>query len=195
MIERQTARKVSISQLTRGKWVKNSGMEPSYIVTEEGERVARARILGTVVGKFVAEDEGFASVTVDDHTDTIRAKTFKTAKPLDSLAVGEVVDLIGKMKEWNGEVYVMPEIVRKIEDPNIELLRKVEIASKAGRGEKAEDLREKILGIISAEMEGISYDSLIKKSGAAETDVERVVNEILDEGICYEPTPGKIKKI
>lgn len=200
MIERQTARKVRISSLTGGEWVKQEGMEPSFVVTPSGERVARARILGTVVGKFMAEDGGFASITLDDGSDTIRAKTFKGVKPLDAVTTGEVVDVIGKVREWNGEIYLIPEVVHKVDNPNLELLRRLEIAAKihamdSSPQEGKEDLKEQILKIIEGEKEGISYDSLIQKSGKSEQEVEKVINDLLGEGVCYEPTPGKIKKI
>ena len=195
MIERQTARKVRISSLNEGQWVKKEGLEPSFVVTAQGENVARARVLGTVVGKFVAEDENFASITVDDGSDTIRAKTFKTVKPLDTSVIGDVVDVIGKVREWNGEVYIIPEIVAKVENPNLELLRRLEIAAKAPEAPAQEDLRSLVLGIISEAAEGISYDALIQKAGKGEQVVEKVINDLLAEGVCYEPTPGKIKKI
>lgn len=201
MIERQTAKKTDIASLTKGTWVKKEGMEPSYIETGHGERVSRARILGTIVGKFVAEDGNFASVTLDDHTDTLRLKTFKTAKPLDSVEVGQIVDAIGKIREWNGEIYMIPEVVCPV-DPNMELLRKVEIAAKIKEmpskeevQEDKEDLRTKILNSIGKEKDGISYDALLKEAGADEEASEKVINDLLAEGVCYEPTPGKIKKI
>ena len=56
-------------------------------------------------------------------------------------------------------------------------------------------MRGKVLEIIEKERNGVSYDDLIKGTGEKEEDVEKVVNEILAEGICYEPSPGKIKKI
>jgi len=202
MIERQTAKKVRISSLNEGEWVKKEGMEPSFIVTPQGEKVARARILGTVMGKFVSEDESFASATLDDGSDTIRAKTFKTVKPLDTVAVGDLVDVIGKVREWNGEIYIIPEVVYKVENPNIELLRRLEIAAKPQEAEtgeihvdQTEDLRKELLQIIESSAEGISYDSLIQKSGRKEQEVEKIINDLLAEGVCYEPTPGKIKKI
>lgn len=201
MIERQTAKKTDIASLTKGTWVKKEGMEPSYIETGHGERVSRARILGTIVGKFVAEDGNFASVTLDDHTDTLRLKTFKTTKPLDSVEVGQIVDAIGKIREWNGEIYMIPEVVCPV-DPNMELLRKVEIAAKIKEmpskeevQEDKEDLRTKILNSIGKEKDGISYDALLKEAGADEEASEKVINDLLAEGVCYEPTPGKIKKI
>lgn len=204
MIERQTARKVRIASLTQGKWMKQEGMDPSFVVTPQGEKVARARVLGTVVGRFIAEDATFASVTLDDGTDTLRAKTFKTAKPLDTANVGDILDVIGKVREWNGEIYMIPEVVSKVENPNIELLRRLEIAEKlkdfdAGEvkseEQEKEDIRQEVLLVIEKEKAGISYDALLKAIKRKEQDVEKVINDLLSEGVCYEPTPGKIRKI
>lgn len=198
MIERQTAKKVAISSLTRGQWVKNEGMDPSFVVTASGEKVARARVMGTVVGKFVAEDQTFASLTLDDSTDTIRAKIFKGVKPLDTVAVGELVDVIGKVREYNGEVYLIPEVVCKIENPNLELLRRGELLAKGGEPplEGAGDqLRKKILSLIEGDKEGVTYDMILKKADVPEEEVEKVINDLLGEGVCYEPSPGKIRKI
>ncbi|MEM7815885.1 MAG: OB-fold nucleic acid binding domain-containing protein [Candidatus Aenigmatarchaeota archaeon] len=207
MPERMTARKVRIAEITNGRWVKNEGLEPSFVVTPSGEQVSRARIMGTVVSKFVSEDENFASITVDDSTDTIRVKTFKTVKPLDVVQTGDIVDVIGKVREYNAEVYIMPEIVRKIEDPNLELLRRLELIAKARKlmqspipqfisaKEDRANLKKKVLEVIESDKSGVSYSKILEMVNAPETQVESVVNELLDEGICYEPTPGKIRKI
>ena len=210
-MERMTARKIRIADITNGKWVKNEGLEPSFVVTQAGEQVSRARIMGTVVSKFVSEDENFASITVDDSTDTIRAKTFKTVKPLDVISVGDIVDLIGKVREYNAEIYVMPEIVRKILDPNAELLRRLELIVKyrnmqtsgnqapsaqfVSAKEDRASLKKKIAEVIESDKQGIAYSKILEMVQAPETQIESVVNELLEEGICYEPTPGKIRKI
>lgn len=208
-MERMTARKIRIADITNGRWVKNEGLEPSFVVTQTGEQISRARIMGTVVSKFVSEDENFASITIDDSSDTIRAKTFKTVKPLDVIQVGDIVDLIGKVREYNAEIYVMPEIVRKILDPNIEVLRKLELIAKAaklqqGEGQPAQfvsakedraTLKKKVTEVIESEKSGVSYSKILEMVQAPETQIESVVNELLEEGIRYEPTPGKIKKI
>lgn len=229
-IQRLTAKKVRVSDIMSGKWVKREGMEPSFVVTDQGEKVSRARLMGTIVQTFMAEDGNFGSVTLDDGSDTIRAKTFKTVKPLDSFNVGDNVDLIGKVREYNGELYVIPETVTRLQDPNMELLRRLELIKKArelkGRppeatteeqsegvrvsqetGSPAEkdapekkkednsELRKEILDVIGAEPDGIEYGKILEKVKAEEAVVESVINEILAEGICYEPTPGKVKKI
>lgn len=234
-IQRMTAKKVRISDIVKGRWEKKEGMVPSFVVTPDGEEVSRARIMGTVVSVFIAEDGNFASLTIDDATETIRAKTFKTTKPVDSFGVGNMVDVIGKVREYNGEIYIIPEIVTRIEDPNFELLRKLEISIKAGDrktdsskegsgdGDSGEtgmkgsaktkdresktgkagntgkdargDLKREVIRFIESGSDGVEYGKILEKIKAKEADIESVVNEILAEGICYEPTPGKIKKI
>lgn len=218
-VQRMTAKKVRISDLVNGKWVKNEGMTPSFVVTPGGEEVARARIMGTIVSSFASEDESFASITIDDSTETIRAKTFKTTKPLDGLVVGNVVDVIGKVREYMGEIYVIPEIVSRVDDPNLELLRRLEMTRPAGlkagkgksgtekgkqkeseKGEKAEkddrgELKRKVLKFIESGDDGVEYGEILENVKGKEIEIESVVNEVLAEGICYEPTPGRIKKI
>jgi len=234
MPERMTAKKVRIADIAGGEWVQQDGMEPSFVVAKTGEKVSRARVLATIVSKFLSEDGNFGSVTIDDGTDTIRAKCFKDMAPLEKAEIGQLVDLIGKVREYNGEIYVMPEVIRHVSDPNLLLLRKLEImkrnrelkdsggdgvtasgveGAKAGPGGKAvkpekmgddeqakakagsDDLRKKVLGIIGSSKDGIGYAELIKESGQTEDKVDSVVNELLSEGICYEPTPGRIRKI
>jgi RPA family protein len=219
---RQPARKVRILDLMGGTWVKKEGMEPSFVTTPYGEDVARARILGTVVAKFVSEDGNFGSLTLDDGSDTMRAKCFKELDPLEKAEIGDLVDVIGKVREYNEEVYLMPETILKVE-PNWELLRRLELirklrgfkkpaqpagpakeAPQQAPGEKAQEpdggkdsgaLRKKILKMIESRDEGMEFREIMEKAGAPEPQVEAVLNDILSEGICYEPTPGKIRKI
>jgi RPA family protein len=209
VIDRMVACKVRISDLSSGEWVKNEGMEPSYVVTKRGEKVGRARILATVMSKFISEDKEFASVVLDDGSSTIRMKNFKTVKPIEKVEEGHVIDAIGKMREYNGEVYMIPETIRKVDDPNMETLRMLEI-EKLGRqaasrpketlleklpANKATDLRNRIISLLKENKEGFEYSVLLEKLGISENEAEPVINDLLSEGICYEPTPGKIKKI
>jgi len=207
-IERQTAKKVRILDLMEGQWVKNEGMEPSFVVTKSGQKIGRAHIMATIVGKFVAEDGQFASITLDDATDTIRAKTFKTTKPIESFEIGQMVDVVGKVREWNDEIYIIPEIVQAVDNPNMELLRRLEIMklaknapkeeNKPADGEKTDEkdkIRKDALKAMEDAQDGISFSEILEKTGYPEEKLEPVVSELLAEGICYEPSPGKIKKI
>lgn len=219
MIERQTAKKVRVWDIMNGSFVKKEGFEPSFVQTKSGEEISRARILGTVVSKFVAEDGNFASITIDDGSDTIRLKVFKTTKPLDKNEIGDVVDVIGKVREYEGEIYIIAEVSRKIKDPNFEMLRRAELVlkekepkstaaktSKTASAEKPEtpekpklsdkaSLKMEILKVIEESKEGIVYSELMEKVKAKEADLESAIDELLNDGICYEPSPGKIRKI
>jgi uncharacterized protein YeeX (DUF496 family) len=63
---------------------------------------------------------------LDDSTDTIRCKTFVNIKIFDGFGEGDFVDAFGKIREYNGEIYIIPEIVKKV-DPNFETLRLLEL--------------------------------------------------------------------
>ncbi|MEM7826351.1 MAG: OB-fold nucleic acid binding domain-containing protein, partial [Candidatus Aenigmatarchaeota archaeon] len=65
---------------------------------------------------------------IDDGTACIRVKLFgKDNQLLQKISRGDLVIVIGKVKEYDGEIYVLGEILRKLEDPNFEVLRKLEI--------------------------------------------------------------------
>jgi len=123
---RMTAKKASITEICSGNFIKKTGFESSYVLSDMGRRLSRVRIMGLIVDKFVREDGNYGSVTVDDGKQTIRCKVFVNTKMFDNINLGDLVDVFGKVKEYNGEIYVMPEIVRKPE-PNIETLRILEL--------------------------------------------------------------------
>lgn len=211
MPERMTAKMVSLSEIASGEWVHQDGMEPSYVVLKNKEKVSRVRVMATVVSKFSSDDGNFGSLTIDDGTDTLRAKSFKDLSLIEKVEPGALVEVIGKIREYNGEIYIMPEIMKAVNDPNKFILRKLELIkrkqslpkeneteSRSGPENPMEQkagFRKNIISIIEAEKDGIEYALLIEKSGKSEEEVEPIVNDILSEGICYEPTPGKIKKI
>src|SRR3989338_8940874 len=186
--ERQVARKVALRWLAEGDWVKMEGKDPSCVVTRQGEKVARCRVLATVVQTFVSEDNQFASVTLDDGTDTIRAKAFKEIQLLKALAAGDRVDVTGKLREYNGEVYILPEAIAKVADPNVELLRRLELLQKgpalaaagpeAAGGPAVDAARVKILEALAKG--ALSYAELIAAVGD-EAIAEKAITALLEE--------------
>jgi RPA family protein len=256
-MQRQTAVRVRIVDIVSGEWVKKEGMEPSYVVTPGKETVSRARIVGTVVGKFDSDDGNFSSVTIDDATGVIRAKLWRETALLKTVRPGNLVSVIGKVREYDGEIYIVPELINNI-TPDEESLARLEVIEKikgrSGQGKakhthaepaepkakavkhekaqehpahaapaahkaphaapaaktahagavhekkaeapkEAENPRKKVLALIEKNPDGIRYADLLTQSGLPEEDVENVINEVLGEGVCYEPIPGKIKKI
>jgi RPA family protein len=236
--KRLTAMKTRIEGITKGKYYPAEGFNPSHVLSS-GLRMSRVRIMGTVVDKFMAESGKFASLTLDDGTDTIRAKIFNAVSMFDGVREGDVVDVTGKIKEFQGELYVQPEIVVSIEEPNMELLRELEIRKIKNEIQKRKDIitecqkqtsdleelkrmmkerfgiepeetesliempeekgngKEKILTLITEldRGDGCNYSELIEASGMDENAVDSIVNNLLESGECFEPKPGKIKKL
>jgi len=125
--KRLTAIKTDIKSIVDGKYIKAEGFESNYVITKNGLKISRARILATVMNKFVTEDDKYGFIVLDDETETIRAKVFKNTKILKDLEIGDLVDVVGKIKEYDDELYLAPEIIKKIQDPNFLILRKAEL--------------------------------------------------------------------
>ncbi len=127
---RLPAKKLRISDITNGKYFPGSKeeMKASYLITPLGEKVSRINLIASVIDKFLSEDGNYSTVTIDDGSETIRVKTFKeSVELLNGIETGDLILVVGKIKEYNGEVYVNGEIVKKIFDKNLESLRKLEI--------------------------------------------------------------------
>jgi len=107
-IQRSTAKIVKISDILNSKYVKQEGYAPNHIILNS-EQVSRINIIGTVVSYG---DE--KSISVDDSSASIIVREFDT-NLIRNANVGETVLVVGKIKEFNNEKYVAPEIIRKID--------------------------------------------------------------------------------
>jgi len=122
MRERMTAVRASISDITNGSFSDDNG---SHVISPFGVELRRVAIVGFVVNKFYREgdDTGkkrFESITVDDGTDTIGVKVWgeEDASLLEGVKESILALVIGKIRKYNDEVYLTPEIVRELTDPN-----------------------------------------------------------------------------
>ena len=130
LMKRESAVKVRIKDIVSGKFfpTNKETLRPSYLITPYGRKVSRVNVLATITDKFVSDDESYVSITLDDGTNSIKAKAFKDAvRFAKNLEIGEMVIIIGKIREWNGDLYINIEVARKIDDPNYETYRKLEL--------------------------------------------------------------------
>jgi RPA family protein len=186
-IKRLTAKKVRIFDIASGKFFSGSkeDMKSSYIITPFGQKISRVNLVAAVTDKFLSEDENYSSITVDDGTGAIRIKTFKEdVNLLRNLETGNLVLAIGKIKEYNNEVYVNGEVVRAIE-PNFEILRKAELL-------KELDGQKKIVDEIKNFIDQMSEEELkeyVKKKFGMDEESLQVVRENLNivKEIDYKP--------
>jgi RPA family protein len=127
VITRSIAYKIWISELGSGPYVKQEGFNPNYVEIK-GKQVSRVQILGTVVGTFTSDDGNYGAITLDDGSDTIRAKAFgPDVVKIKNAEVGQLVRFVGKVKEYNDERYLAPDFATKVDDPNWVTVWKLEL--------------------------------------------------------------------
>jgi RPA family protein len=122
MRERITAVRASVSDIINGSYSDDNG---PHIVSPFGVELRRVVVVGFVVDKFYreADDSGkkrFESITLDDGTDTIRVKVWgeEDATMLEGVKENILALVIGKVRKYEDEVYLVPEIVRELTDSN-----------------------------------------------------------------------------
>ncbi|MFH1424977.1 MAG: OB-fold nucleic acid binding domain-containing protein [archaeon] len=201
----ELATKIHIKDILDGKFTPGQGYESGTLKTTDGKEIKKIHILATIVEKFVAEDKGFASITLDDATETIKVKVFKEhVAKIEPRKVGDIIDVMGVLREYEGEVYVMPDFIKIIDDPNWEILRNLELdkrtLQKANENTALGAARVEIdLGPIILEKVGagrIAIKELINDlKEHEEENVLGKVRELMMKGDLYEPKPGVIKAV
>lgn len=147
--KRNPAIKCWVEHLLEGKF----SNEKKMLYTIFGP-VKRVRLVGTITDKreivsnpidndedMIGEDEENLRIEfdLDDGTGTIRA-TLWSAEPekYENYLKGDIVELIGLIRQYREYTYVSPEIIKKIDEPNYILLQKAEIIKKIKKGETQE---------------------------------------------------------
>jgi len=212
MAARDTALKVRIKDITDGELKKGESEWESFLVTPFNEEAARVRVLATVVSRFKSDDGRYGSLTLDDTTDTITSRAFdEDVQLIESTEEGDIVDVIGRVKEYEDEKYISVESVSKIADPNWELVRKLELALKIKRlggdveaSEESvaeevvgEDPKSVVIDLIEEldEGDGVKYVRLIDETGFSDENLEEILTELMEKGEIYEPKIGKFKRV
>ncbi len=122
MRERMTAVRAAVVDIVKGTYGEDNG---PHVVSPYGVELRRVALVGLIIDQY--SGEGFASITIDDGTETIRAKAWGgEAASLDKVQTNILALIVGKIREYEGELYVVPEIVRELDDPNYLTVHKME---------------------------------------------------------------------
>ena len=119
--ERITAVRATISDIIGGDFREDTG---PHVVSPFGVELRRVVVVGFVVNKFYREGDDsskrFESITLDDGTDTIRIKVWgdEDSAVLEGVKENILALVIGKVRHYEEETYIIPEIVRELTDPN-----------------------------------------------------------------------------
>ncbi len=195
--KRHTAYKLKIGDILSGPQITDG--ERLKFVEVNGINVARVNLIANVIDKYIQEDEKkFASITLDDSSGQIKLKAFgEDVEKLKTFEQGDTILTIGLIREWNKEVYVLPEIIKK-KEPEYLLLRKLEIDKNKPapvNKQEATDFKDKLLTAIKREdvNGGADIKALTTELGAKQDLMNTEIRKLLEEGIIYEPRPGKVR--
>ena len=205
--KRNIAYKLRINDILMGKPALDN---ERFSFLELGDKkIIRVNIIGNIVDKYEAGIENpsedgkkYIFLTLDDGSGQIRLKIFgDEISKLKDITLGKTVIVIGTLRHWNNETYISPEIVKEA-DPKYLLLRKLEtekekiLNAKPIAKEQVLAIKDKILNLIKKEEEndGIEMEELASKfSEISPLLIQQEIQKLLEEGIVFEPRPGKIR--
>ena len=112
-IPRQVAIKTTIQNLLLGEYIQEKENEPNYLLTNDNQKIFRINLIAIVLSK---EKQGsITNFVVDDGTGKIALRSFEENKTIDSLNIGNSILIIGKIRTYNQEKYISPEIIKLID--------------------------------------------------------------------------------
>ena len=195
--KRNIAYKTRIGDLLEGKIVLD---EEKFKFLERGDKqIVRINLIANIIDKYIQDEEKkFGSITLDDASGQIKAKVFgDDIQKFEKFEQGDTVNIIGVLRQWNNELYILPEIIKK-KEPAYLLVRKLELDAEKPKTldpEKKAELKDKILDTIKKEDEngGADIEKMILDLKETPDSINQEIKRLLEEGIIYEPRPGKVR--
>ena len=200
--KRNIAYKLRIGELLIGKQIFDA--ERFTFLELGNKKIKRANVVGNIVDKYEREGEKqYLSLTLDDGSGQIKLKAFgDDVSKFKEVNQGDTVVIIGSLRSWNNELYILPEII-KHQDPKYLLVRKLELEKQRSENiptpvekEKIVAVKDKILELIknSEDDGGIEVDKIILQLRDSSPDIiNQEIKKLLEEGIIFEPRPGKMR--
>ncbi|VVB74569.1 OB-fold nucleic acid binding domain protein [Candidatus Tiddalikarchaeum anstoanum] len=178
-------------------------------------KVSRVRIVATIVSKKINDDRSYAYLVLDDGTETMRVKCWKEdVEKLEKPIVGDIIEIIGRVREWNSERYLSCESLHVVSDPNHWLYHEFELLMSK---EKFERVNEKVETGVSTGVEkkessdikkedlvlkiikdndigkGTSFALIQRESKLDEAALKEVLSTLLNDSVIYEPQKNSYK--
>jgi len=211
-INRLTAYKVWIADLLTSPYVKTHGEFESNYVEIKGRQVSRINIIATIVNKIESQDKNYIALVLDDGGEQIRVKSWgEDARLLNKFNVGECILVIARLKFYNEELYLLPEIVKKV-DLNWEIARKFELLKIYGKPREtrfipvkmhelqeeekpvieeikfsSRDIRKELLNLIEKYEDkfGITVEEIRNMINQNENEINALLEELIKDGEVY----------
>lgn len=195
---RQIAYKIKIKDILEGSYHQQEGWNPNYLLTQNQKKISRVNLIAVIVSQN--QDQTYNYV-LDDGSGQITLRMFEL--PKKNIQVGDTILTISKIREYNNQRYLFPEIIKKITNPKWIEVRKLELtkqsppatsaAPKKESPESPEAPYENVLNLIKKidQGDGADVDQIISLSTLP--DCEQLIEELLKEGDIFEISPGRVK--
>jgi hypothetical protein len=111
MVERVPAVISDIGRIKSAAYVEMPGWEPNYVVIDERVRASRLNVIGVIT---LSEPIGSGiRYTLTDVTGEIALQSFERSEP--EALPGDLVVVIGRPRTFQNEIYLVPEIIRRLD--------------------------------------------------------------------------------
>lgn len=197
--KRNVAYKVRISDILNGSFVKDD-VSAGYVGIGSFN-VSRVNVVASFVYK--SEHANSANAMIDDGTGRIALRVFENKNIFSKVDIGDFVLVVGRLREFGNERYIIPEIIKKLGDIEWVNLRKLELKninfenaetkSKDPVVEFSKSISEEVYSLIKSldNGDGADFDAVIKNS--KNNDAEQAISSLLESGDVFEVKPGKLK--
>ena len=209
--QRYPAVKMAVHHLLQAQYITRGGFEQDYLLTTMGKAYL-VNIIGIIVQK--SDDELVNSyLLVDDGQDRIIVRAFDNKEIMKYAALGDMVNVIGQPRSYANEIYLVPETIKKLDNPKwLDVRRKeLEILEKGIKKEKtispispdSSPTRQEEFGEIVTPQDklillireldkgdGVRMEDLLARTSP---QTEKLIQHLLLRGEIFEIRPGRIK--
>lgn len=176
-IKRSTAYRIRLKNIVNSPYEKREGFNPSVIKFNNLE-ISRVNVIASIVGKYLTDDQNYCAITLDDGSETIRVKNFGAeVGVIKELNVGDIVRIIGKVKEYNEEKYIAGEI-SKVLNPNWLIVNEIELSNQ-NQTEKDTSTTDSINKVIETKTNSSENEEIISISSESSDSESSIKQKIL----------------
>jgi len=169
--DRNTAYIVSIEDVLKSRYINSQEkMESSYALIR-GKKAIRVNLIGAVLTITKDQERPITRIDIQDWTSSMQLISFEDNRFIEEISIGDIIIVIGKIREYNNKRYIIPEIIKRIDNPKWINYRKkqIEILNKREPNIIEED------NSIEEIKEGEEEINITEESMSNEEDIEELL--------------------